>query len=150
MLFCDLRNSADMSESMHSSDFLNMLNHFLSMMISLINAWNGNILEFVGDAIVVVFGAPQPNETAARDAVACAVAMQRRMPAVNLWNAERGYPEISMGIGIHTGEAILGNIGSNIRTKYDMIGRNVNLTSRIEGFTKGGQILISPETYEAA
>lgn len=150
MLFCDLRNSTDMSESMHSSDFLNMLNHFLSVMISLINAWNGNILEFVGDAIVVVFGAPQPNETAARDAVACAVSMQRRMPAVNLWNAERGYPEISMGIGIHTGEAILGNIGSNIRTKYDMIGRNVNLTSRIEGFTKGGQILISPETYEAA
>lgn len=55
-----------------------------------------------------------------------------------------------MGIGIHTGEAILGNIGSQTRMKYDMIGRNVNLASRIEGFTRGGQILVSTETLQAA
>ncbi len=150
MLFSDLRSSTELSEKMNATDFVRMLNHYLEIMIELINAWQGNILEFVGDAIVVVFGAPRRNEDAARDAVACAVAMQSAMPIVNAWNREQGYPEIAMGIGIHTGEAILGNIGSQTRTKYDMIGRNVNLTSRIEGFTKGGQILISTETLEAA
>ena len=123
---------------------------YLGEMIEIINAWQGNILEFVGDAIVVVFGAPRPNEDSARDAVACAVAMQRRMKAVNEWNEAQGYPPIAMGIGIHTGEAVLGNIGSETRTKYDMIGHNVNLASRIEGFTEGGQILVSDETLAAA
>ena len=150
ILFTDLRRSTEMSEQMSAPDFIRMLNHYLGEMIEIINAWQGNILSFVGDAIVVVFGAPRQNDYAARDAVACAVAMQRRMPAVNDWNRAEGYPEISMGIGIHTGEAILGNIGSETRTKYDMIGRNVNLASRIEGFTRGGQILISTETLEAA
>ena len=69
---------------------------------------------------------------------------------VNFWNAAHGYPNLSMGIGIHTGEAILGNIGSQTRAKYDMIGRNVNLASRIEGFTGDDEILISTETLEAA
>ena len=103
-----------------------------------------------GDSIVVVFGAPRSNDLSARDATACAVAMQRRMRAVNEWNVSQGYPEISMGIGIHTGEAILGNIGSMTRAKYDMIGRNVNLASRIQGYTRGGQILVSDEALAAA
>ena len=78
------------------------------------------------------------------------MAMQRRMATVNEWNRGQGYPELAMGIGIHTGEAILGNIGSQTRMKYDMIGRNVNLASRIQGFTKGGQILVTTETLTAA
>ncbi|MCR5088785.1 MAG: adenylate/guanylate cyclase domain-containing protein [Oscillospiraceae bacterium] len=150
MLFSDLRNSTGLSEEMDPACFIRMLNHYLEDMIEIINSWQGNILEFVGDAIVVVFGAPRENEEAARDAAACAVAMQRRMKAVNEWNREQGYPEISMGIGIHTGEAILGNIGSSVRTKYDMIGRNVNLASRIEGYSKGGQILISEQERDEA
>ncbi|MBO5516553.1 MAG: adenylate/guanylate cyclase domain-containing protein [Firmicutes bacterium] len=150
IMFTDLRQSTDLSERMAPMDFIAMLNHYLGEMIEIINAWQGNILEFVGDAIVVVFGAPRPNEDSARDAVACAVAMQRRMKAVNEWNEAQGYPPIAMGIGIHTGEAVLGNIGSETRTKYDMIGRNVNLASRIEGFTEGGQILVSDETLAAA
>ena len=150
IMFTDLRRSTELSEMMEPDQFIDMLNHYLGEMIEIINAWQGNILEFVGDAIVVVFGAPRENEYAARDAVACAVAMQRRMDEVNRWNREQGYPDIAMGIGIHTGDAILGNIGSQTRTKYDMIGRNVNLASRIQGFTKGGQILVSTETLEAA
>ena len=150
MMFTDLRQSTDLSERMNPMDFIRMLNHYLEEMIEIINAWQGNILEFVGDAIVVVFGAPRPNEDSARDAVACAVAMQRRMKVVNAWNEAEGFPPIAMGIGIHTGEAILGNIGSATRMKYDMIGRNVNLASRIEGYTEGGQILVSSETLAAA
>jgi adenylate cyclase len=150
MLFADIRRSTELSEQMDAVAFIRMLNHYLEEMIEIINAWQGNILEFVGDETVVVFGAPRVNEAAARDAVACAVAMQRRMGAVNEWNREQGYPQIAMGIGIHTGEAILGNIGSQTRTKYDMIGRNVNLASRIQGYTRGGQILISTEALTAA
>lgn len=143
MLFTDLRDSTAIAEQMQTQDFIRMLNHYLEEMIEIINAWQGNILDFVGDAIVVVFGAPRPNDSASLNAVACAVSMQRRMNAINEWNREQGYPNLYMGIGIHAGEAILGNIGSETRTKYDMIGRNVNLTSRIEGCSKGGQILIS-------
>ena len=150
ILFSDLRGSTALSEQMAPVDFIRMLNHFLSEMIEIINAWQGNILDFVGDAIVVVFGAPRVNITAARDAVACAVAMQRRMGAVNAWNREEGYPEIAMGIGLHTGEAILGNIGSETRTKYDMIGRNVNLASRVQDYTAGGQIFATDELLAAA
>ena len=150
IMFSDLRRSTELSEQMNPQDFIRMLNHYLEEMIEIINSWQGNILSFVGDAIVVVFGAPRPNEEASRDAVACAVAMQCRMPQVNIWNTEHGFPEIQMGIGIHTGDAILGSIGSLTRAKYDMIGRNVNLASRIEGFTAGGQILITTETLDTA
>lgn len=150
MLFTDIRRSTELSEAMDAADYIKLLNHYLREMIRIINSWQGNILEFVGDAIVAVYGAPKQNDEAATDAIYSAVGMQRRMEAVNRWNVEQGYPTISMGVGIHTGEAILGTIGSAVRMKYDMIGRNVNLASRIEGFTQGGQILVSSQTFEEA
>ena len=76
--------------------------------------------------------------------------MQNRMEAVNEWNAERGYELLSMGIGINTGDVILGNIGSEKRTKYGVMGQTVNLTGRIESFTTGGMILISSAVMEAS
>ena len=150
IMFADLRQSTLLSERMDPVDFIRMLNAFLAMMIEIINAWQGNILDFVGDAIVAVFGAPRVNDDSARDAAACAVAMQRNMPRLNEWNRKQGFPEIAMGIGLHTGEAILGNIGSQTRAKYDAIGRNVNLSSRVQGYTEGGQILATTELIEAA
>lgn len=150
MMFTDLRDSTFLSEHMRSEDFVRMLNHYYSEMIKFVNAWQGNILEFVGDAIVAVFGAPHENKEAAKDSIACAVAMQRCMKKVNEWNQQEGYPDLSMGIGIHTGWAILGTIGSDVRAKYDMIGRNVNLAARIQSYAAGGQILISDDTLRAA
>lgn len=150
MMFTDLRSSTELSERMDAVDYIRLLNHYLDDMITIIDSWRGNILSFVGDAIVVVFGAPRANENAARNAIYSAVAMQRYMKAVNRWNVAEGYPQIQMGVGIHTGEAIVGTIGSQVRMKYDMIGRNVNLAARIEGYTHGGQILVSTETLEAA
>lgn len=150
MMFTDLRRSTELSETLGAEDYIRLLNHYLENMIFIADGWHGNILEFVGDAIVVLYGAPQENPDAARDAIYSAVAMQRHMEKINAWNRAQGYPEIEMGVGIHTGEAIVGCIGSEARMKYDMIGRNVNLASRIEGFTKGGQILITDETLAAA
>lgn len=150
MMFTDLRGSTELAESMDPEAYLRMLNHYLEDMIFILDCWQGNILEFAGDAIVCVFGAPQENVTAARAAVYSAVAMQRQMAKVNEWNGLQGYPDIQMGIGIHTGEATVGCIGSETRMKYDVIGRNMNLASRVEGFTQGGQILVTDATLAAA
>ena len=150
MMFTDLRNSTELSEAMEPEAYIRLLNHYLEDMIFIIDGWKGNILEFAGDSIVTVFGAPQENEDAAYGAVYSAVAMQRHMARVNAWNRAEGYPSIQMGIGIHTGTAIVGCIGSETRMKYDVIGRNMNLAARVEGFTAGGQILVTDETLKAA
>ena len=76
-------------------------------------------------------------------AVACAVAMQLAMATVNGANSQAALPNVEMGIGVHTGEVVVGNIGSHKRTKYAVVGSHVNLTSRIQSYTIGGQILIS-------
>lgn len=149
IMFTDLRGFTNISEQMEPTDLLAMLNHYLERMIQIITEHHGTILEFLGDAIVVVFGAPKAREEMEREAVLCALCMQNDMKQVNEWNASQGYPFLQMGIGIHTGEAILGNVGSRQKTKYDMIGNSVNLASRIETFTIGGQILISEDTRQA-
>ena len=82
-------------------------------------------------------------------AVACAVEMQLAMEDVNRWNKEQGYPEVAMGIGLNTGEVVVGNIGSERRCKYGIVGRHVNLAARIESYTVGGQILIPEQTLAA-
>jgi adenylate cyclase len=97
---------------------------------------------------MVLFGAPIKTEDHAAKAVACAIEMQQSMDEINKWNREADLPELEMGVGIHTGYVIVGNIGSMKRTKYSVVGRNVNLTARIESFTTGGQILISEATRE--
>ena len=81
---------------------------------------------------------------------ACAVEMQLAMEAVNEQNRREGLPEVEMGIGMNTGEVVVGNIGSPKRTKYGIVGSHVNLTARIESYTVGGQILISEATLEDA
>ena len=114
-----------------------------------IERYHGTLIEFEGDGMLVIFGAPTPTETHASDAVAAALGMQRRMKEVNRWNREHGYEPIAMGIGINTDAMILGNIGSEKRTKYGVLGAAVNLTGRIESYTTGGQILIAPGTRDA-
>ena len=94
MMFTDLRNSTELSELMEPEAYLRLLNHYMKDMIFIIDGWRGNILEFVGDAIVTVFGAPQENPDAASAAVYSAVAMQRRMTLINEWNRAEGDPTI--------------------------------------------------------
>ena len=150
MMYADLRNSTELSETMEPEAYIRLLNHYLEEMIFIIDSWRGNILEFAGDAVICIFGAPRDNADAARSAIYSAVAMQRRMARVNDWNRAEGYPSIQMGIGIHTGEAIVGCIGSETRMKYDAIGRGMNLVSRVQGYAAGGQILVTDEALAAA
>ena len=149
VLMSDLRGFTAMSERMKPQDLINMLNHYFGEMYEEIERYRGTLIEFMGDGMLVVFGAPTWRENHASDAVAAAVGMQKRMEAVNRWNLKHGYEELAMGIGINSDEMILGNIGSEKRTKYGVLGAAVNLAGRIESYTTGGQILISPGTREA-
>lgn len=149
VLMSDLRGFTVLCEQVEPQALITMLNHYLSEMIEIIESRGGTIIEFLGDGILAIFGAPTPTDHHAVDAVAAAVEMENRMKSINRWNMEHGYPELQMGIGIHTGDVVVGNIGSEKRTKYQVISRNVNLAGRIESYTVGGQILISPATRAA-
>lgn len=146
VMMSDLRGFTALSERMEAQSLLSMLNHYLGEMTEIIQRRGGTIIEFIGDGIMAIFGAPAPSESHAADAVAAAVEMEKQMEKVNAWNEERGFPRLEMGIGINTGEVIVGNIGSEKRTKYGVVGSHVNLCGRIESYTVGGQVLISPRT----
>jgi PAS domain S-box-containing protein len=146
MLMTDLRGFTSLSERMEPEQVVAMLNRYLGTMVEVIKQYQGTIDEFIGDSIFVLFGAPVWQENDAERAVACAIAMQQAMASFNEQDRQEGLPEIEMGIGIHTGEVVVGNVGSPERMKYGVVGRHVNLTSRIHSYTVGGQILISETT----
>ncbi|MDQ6992935.1 MAG: adenylate/guanylate cyclase domain-containing protein [Mariprofundus sp.] len=146
IVISDLRGFTSISERLSAEIVVDMLNIYLDEMTSVIQKHLGTINEFIGDAILVVFGAPVGRQDDAMRAVCCAVEMQLMMEKVNSRYQEKGYPQVKMGIGINTGSAIVGNIGSAKRSKYAVVGMVVNLASRIESYTIGGQILISERT----
>src|SRR5215831_14229937 len=148
MMMTDLRGFTSLSERLAPQRVVALLNRYLTTMVPIIKKYQGTIDEFIGDAIFVLFGAPVWQETDAQRAVACAVAMQLAMDSINEQNRADDLPEIEMGIGLHTGQVVVGNIGSPERTKYGVVGKHVNLTSRIQSYTVGGQILISDTTRQ--
>jgi adenylate cyclase len=150
MLMSDLRGFTSLSERLPPQRVVAMLNRYLAAMVTIIKQYQGTIDEFIGDAIFVLFGAPVWKDDDAQRAVACAVAMQLAMEEVNEQNRREDLPEVEMGIGLHTGQVVLGNIGSPERMKYGVVGRHVNLTSRIQSYTTGGQILVSESTRREA
>jgi adenylate cyclase len=149
ILMSELRGLTSLSSHLAPEQVVTILNRYLGTMVVVITHYQGTIDEFIGDAILVIFGAPIWQEDHAQRAVACAVAMQLAMETVNADNRRDGLPEVEMGIGVNTGDVVVGNIGSQKRTKYGVVGTPVNLTSRIESYTIGGQILISEATQQA-
>jgi adenylate cyclase len=128
---------------------MTLLNEYLSAMTEVIFEAGGTIDEFLGDAILVFFGAPLIRPDHARAAVLCALRMQQAMDDVRKRLTAQGLPRVEAGIGIHTGEVVVGNIGSEKRAKFGAVGQAINLAARIEGLTAGGQVLISDNTREA-
>jgi class 3 adenylate cyclase/FixJ family two-component response regulator len=149
ILMSDIRGFTLISEKMKVENVVTMLNHYFGIMVEVIHRYNGTIIEFIGDAILAVFGAPVDDPSHADKAVACAIAMQMAMEQVNRWNKENNFPHLEMGVGINTGETIVGNIGSPKAMKYNVIGSNVNLCSRVESYSIGGQVLLSEFTVKA-
>src|SRR5262245_39331911 len=147
ILLSDVRGFTALAECLEPQEVMTFLNHYLEAMVDVILAYRGTIIEILGDGLLVLFGAPLTRNDDAERAVACALAMQLRMEGTDIRHRQAGLPDVEMGIGIHTGEVVVGNIGSQQRTKYGVVGSAVNLTGRIESYTTGGQILISPTTY---
>jgi class 3 adenylate cyclase/CheY-like chemotaxis protein len=150
LLMSDLRGFTAMADRYTPEQVVRVLNNYLGTMADLIVAHHGTIDEFIGDAILAIFGAPETRPDDAARACACAAAMQAAMKEVNAFNKREGLPEVEMGIAVNTGQVIVGNIGSQTRAKYGVVGSHVNLAGRMEGFTVGGQVLVSASTVEKA
>jgi class 3 adenylate cyclase len=150
ILMSDLRGFTSLSESLGPEEVVRTLNGYLGAMADVILRHQGLIDEFIGDAVLAIFGAPEPRADDARRAVSCAIHMQLAVAALNERNRALGLPRIEMGVALHTGEVVVGNIGSEKRAKYGVVGAPVNHAGRIESFTVGGQILISEATLREA
>jgi len=148
ILMSDLRGYTRFAEQGDPAWVMEVLNGYLARMTDIVVEHGGTINEFIGDAIFAVFGAPIPHADHAERAAATALAMQQAMTEVNASHAARGLPRFEMGIGINTGEAVVGNIGSEQRAKYAVVGSAVNVASRVESATVGGQIFVSASAYE--
>ena len=148
VLMSDLRGYTRFAEHGDPALVMEVLNDYLGRMADLIIEHGGTINEFIGDAIFAVFGAPLDHADHAERAAAAALAMQRAMAQINSDNVASGRPRFEMGIGVHTGEVVVGNIGSEQRAKYAVVGAAVNLAARVEGCTVGGQIFVTAPTLE--
>lgn len=136
LLFSDLRNFTPFVESTHPKHVITIMNQYFSEMTEAIKENRGLVLQYVGDEIEAVFGAPVSYEDHPDMAVQAALEMRRRLILLNQNFEKQGFKPLHHGIGIHTGAALAGNIGSKERVSYALVGDTVNLASRIEGLTK--------------
>jgi class 3 adenylate cyclase len=144
MLMSDIRGFTNMSETLEPEVIVAILNRYFSHMIEIIRTHQGIIVDFYGDAILVFFDPlDEPTSDTVLRAVHCAFDMQSKMPAVNRELKKQNFPDLAMGIGIHAGQVVVGNIGSDARAKYGVVGSAVNITSRIQEQARKKQILIS-------
>lgn len=148
ILMADLRGYTNFAVGTDADAVMRILNEYLARMADTVLRHGGIVNEFLGDAVFAIFGAPVAAPDHAKRAAAAALAMQQAVADINAQHAARGLPQLSMGIGINSGEAMVGNIGSEERAKYAAVGSAVNLAARIEGAAAAGQILVSSGTYE--
>src|SRR2546422_9392304 len=148
VLMSDLRGYTRFAEQGDPAWVMEVLNDYLARMADIVIAHGGTINEFIGDAIFAVFGAPLDHGDHAERAAAAALAMQAAMVEPNRVNAARGWPRFEMGIGVNTGEAGVGNIGSEQRAKYAGVGAAANPAARGEGGTGRGPVLPAPATLD--
>ena len=150
VLFADIRGFTSMSEKLEPDEISVILNEYFTALEPIISSYNGVINKFIGDAVMAIFGEPIQDKDHAVNAVKCANAMLLKVQELQKKWLEEGKPKIEIGVGINTGEAFVGNIGSEKRLEYTVIGDMVNLASRIESYNKvyKTQFLISSSTYE--
>ncbi len=151
VLFCDVREFTAVSESLTPKELSAMMNAYLTPMTAVIHHFHGTIDKYIGDSIMAFWGAPVPNERHARDGVDAALAMQKKLPSLTREFKKRGWPELAIGIGVNTGTMNVGDMGSEFRKAYTVLGDAVNLASRLEGLTKeyGVPLIIGEDTRRA-
>ncbi|WP_179295648.1 adenylate/guanylate cyclase domain-containing protein [Bacillus sp. FJAT-45350] len=147
LLFVDIRGFTTLSEKIEPEEVINILNEYLDLCTRAIFKYEGTLDKFMGDGVMAIFGAPVPQEDHAKRAVQTALEMKRNAGHLALKLEEKYGRTVSFGIGINTGPAVIGNIGSKERLEYTAIGDTVNLAARLESNAKPGQILISEDTY---
>ena len=145
-LFSDLRDFSELSEHLGAEAVIQLVNRYLAAITPVILRHGGTIVDFLGDGIFVLFGAPFAREDAASQAIRCAWAMQRAMDEVNIESRKLGVPELGMGIAVHSGRAVVGNIGSEDRVKYGAVGPPVNAAARLQTYAGPGNVLVSAST----
>lgn len=150
VLFADIRGFTALSEKEKPEKVVGLLNKYFSAMTEIIFRHGGTLDKYIGDGLMAIFGAPTASPEDALNAVKAAVTMQKRLVTLNDELRAEGYGQVSVGIGLHTGEATIGYIGSDKRSEYTAIGDTVNLASRLESNAAGGQILMSEATAEAS
>jgi class 3 adenylate cyclase len=146
VLFGDLRGFTPLSERLDPQDVVDILNVYLTCVIDTVFEFGGNLDKFRGDGFMAFFGAPMQREDDPSSAVRCALAMQERVKRITFAK----FPDLrlNMGIGVNTGTVIAGNVGSERRSDYTLIGNEVNVAQRFEANAGPGQILITGSTYE--
>ncbi|GAB4490303.1 MAG: adenylate/guanylate cyclase domain-containing protein [Thermodesulfovibrionales bacterium] len=151
VLFADIRGFTALTETMSLDRLMPLLNEYLQLMTEAVHRHGGMINKFIGDAVMAIFGAPIARAGHAQDAVDAALCMTEELARMNATLAQEGIGPLRIGIGVHTGEVFAGNVGSEKRKEYTIIGDAVNTASRIEGMNKelSTTILISETTHAA-
>lgn len=150
VLFADLQGFTSMSDELDPAVLVSMLNGYFRAMSRAISAHHGHVSKFMGDGIMAIFGAPEPNPWHAKDAVAAALAMRRALVTYNDELRAKGLPQLAFGVGIHVGPVVAGVIGSEQLVEFTVIGDTVNVASRVESATRGHRvdILITDEVKQ--
>jgi len=147
LLFADIRDFSSVTERLSPEQVLTVLNNYYDVMIDVVNQCNGTIDKLMGDEMLVTFGVPKTRDDDAERALACALSMQLAMTGVNERNQAQRLPALQLGIGVNTGEVMVGNVGSSQHASFSVVGKEVNLAASIEAHAKGGEILISEATF---
>jgi adenylate cyclase len=150
VLFADIRGFTRLSEQMDAREVVDLLNDFFAVMTAAIFQSNGTLDKFIGDCVMALFGAPIPSDRSPRNALVAAVRMQQQVARLGAERIERGLAPLRIGIGLHHGPAVVGNIGSDERMQYTAIGDTVNIAARLVSRAEPGQILISETMHAAA
>ena len=148
VLFTDVRRFGRLAEAMTPEELLQTLNEYFTLMIDVLFEFEGTLDKFVGDGLMAIFGAPVTHPNDSERAVKAALKMQERLSEYNMERKRRGLVELGMGIGINSGTAVAGNIGSERRKEYSVVGDTVNVAARLQEIAQGGEIIIAQSTYE--